>query len=1011
MVRRSVALALLCICALIAVPAMASADTPEIVEPQGSPPTNFDGWQAGTCLKDVITVETKEVHCGPNTGGLFFKQAGGHPPVGFTQYTIQHEPLAEIPSPPAPAKGLFVAPIKEPEVNKTIKTLRVDLPPGLTVNPNATPTKCNFKTEFLNSPSAGKFAPLCKAETQVGVEEVTAVTNVNNVELEIAKGVKIPVPKGFVVPPTEGLTKVPVYNLTPNEGEPALFGFVVAGEEVVLLKTEVAWQSDFHESFTIELPNSAAVSKPGLTTLISRLINNGNAGNGTYINNPTTCFNPAEAQYEHLYSTWFRAESYGVPNPSFPNGSTPIESKVVETNPVTGASNPVQQVGCENVPFTPGLAVDAGTPGVDSPAPATVETTLKYLTGAESPVQESHLRKAVVALPEGMGLNPSGSVGLGECTDAQFKKGQRTYSNECPANSQIGTVTIESPPLERPLTGNIYVGTQKSSNPESGEEFRLLVEAKEPKEGIDVRLVGNTAANATTGQLTTTFDEKEVGELAGALPEGLPQVPFTSVKLKFGGPNLVLTSPSTCESQATGQMEPWSQPGKSTAVSSTIKLSADPGGGSCPTSLGARKFAPSYTAASESTAAAQYSPFKVHIGRKDGEQEIKAVNVTLPKGLVGRLAGIPYCGEAEIAAAAASSGRAQQAKASCSSESAVGFVTTQAGTGDKPLSLNGVAYLAGPYRGAPISLAIITPAVSGPFDLGTVVVRVALNINPLTAQVNAVSDPIPNVFGGVKLDIRSIDLNMNRYKFTLNPTGCEAGATAGTINGGGSNPASSSSWSSYAVSAAFQATGCTGLGFKPEFHARISGPTTRAKNPQIRVVVKAKPGQANIARTALNLPHSLFLDQGHIKTVCTRVQLAAQQCPQNSIYGHAEAGSPLLKQKLKGPVYLVSSKHKLPDLLADLRGQINIQLDGVISSKHGGLKTVFNNTPDVPIKSFVLNMRGGKKSLLQNSANLCKGPQLAILNMKGQNGKTVKNNKLRLNVASCGGKKKTNKKK
>jgi hypothetical protein len=1001
MVKRSVALALLCIGVLFAVPALASADTGEIVEPQGNPPSNTDGWQAGTCLTDEPVAGEPKVHCGPSTGGAFFKQAGGHPPVGFTQYTIQHEPFTPI------GGGAFVAPIKEPEVNKTIKTLRVDLPPGLTVNPNATPAKCEVADFKRVIPGIG-IVPNCAPATQVGTEEVTAVTNVNGIPLELnpvgEPGVKTPVPKGFVVPPTTNVTKVPVYNLAPSKGEPALFGFVVAAKEEVFLETEVAWQSDFHESFTIRLPNTSAVSEPGLATLISRLINKGTSGNGTYINNPTTCFNPAEAAFEHLYSTWFRAESYGVPNANFPVGSTPIESKVVET--VGGVAKPVQQIGCENVPFTPGLNVDAGTAAVDSPSPATVEATLKYLTGAESPIQESHLRKAVVALPEGMGLNPSGSVGLGECTDAQFKKGQRTYDNECPANSKIGSVTIESPPLERPLVGDIYVGTQKSSNPQSGEEFRILVEAKEPEEGIDVRLVGNTAANATTGQLTTTFNEKEVGELAGALPEGLPQVPFTSVKLKFDGPKLVLTSPSTCDTTATGQMEPWADPGKNVSVSSSIKLTGDPGGGGCPSSLGARKFQPSYSAASDSTAAAKFSPFKVHIGRPDGQQEIKAVNVTLPKGLVGRLAGIPYCGEAEIAAAAASSGRAQLAKPSCSSNSAVGRVTTVTGTGSAPLSLNGTAYLAGPYKGAPLSLAIITPAVSGPFDLGTVVVRVALNINPLTAQVNAVSDPIPNVFGGVKLDIRSIDLNMDRFQFTLNPTNCAAQATAGTINGGGSNPANAANWSSYAVSSPFQATGCKGLGFKPTFNARISGPTTRAKNPQIRVVVKARKGDANIARTALNLPHSLFLDQGHIKTVCTRVQLAAKQCPQNSIYGHAEAGSPLLKQKLKGPVYLVSSKHKLPDLLADLRGQINIQLDGVISSSHGGLKTVFNNTPDVPLKSFVLNMRGGKKSLLQNSTNLCKSPQLAILNMKGQNGKVVKNNKLRLNIASCGGKKK-----
>jgi hypothetical protein len=262
------------------------------------------------------------------------------------------------------------------------------------------------------------------------------------------------------------------------------------------------------------------------------------------------------------------------------------------------------------------------------------------------------------------------------------------------------------------------------------------------------------------------------------------------------------------------------------------------------------------------------------------------------------------------------------------------------------------------------------------------------------------------VFGGVKLDIRSIDVNVNRHNFMVNPTNCAASAVAGTINGGGSNPASAAAWSSYAVSTPWQATGCNKLGFKPSFNVRISGGTTRAKNPQLRAVVKARSGDANIARTALNLPHSLFLDQGHIKTVCTRVQLAAKECPQGSIYGYAEASSPLLKQKLKGPVYLVSSKHKLPDLLADLNGQINIQLDGVISSNHGGLKTVFNNTPDVPLKTFILNMRGGDKSLLQNSTNLCKSQQLAILNMKGQNGKVMKTNKLRLNIAGCGGGKK-----
>jgi hypothetical protein len=979
---------------------MAQADTGEIIQPQTEPPTAANGWQATTCKTDEPVVGEPKIKCSPQTPGAFYTQAGGHPPIGFTQYIIKHgESTGKV----EPA-GITIPTVPISELPKrSIKTLRVDLPPGLTVNPNATP-KCalaDFETIVGGKPN-------CPETAIVGREEITLVTTVGGV----VPAPSPPFPAGQTLPagtpiePSEALgTKIPVYNIEPKKGEPALFGFVAAGKEEVFLETEVAWQNDFHESFRIKLPEP----EPPFATLASRLVNFGQeagnvgllkAGNGTYINNPTTCESPT--QFPTLFSTWFRAESYGEPNPTFPTGSTPFEAKVESS---TGEL--IQQTGCDAVPFTPGINVDAGTPAVDSPSPATVETTLKYMTGTESAVQESHLKKAIVALPEGMGLNPAGSVGLGECTNAQFKKGVRTYANECPANSKIGTVQIDSPPLAKPLTGDIYVGTQQSSNPESGEMFRILVEAKEEDEGIDVRLVGNVSANKETGQLTTTFNEKQVGELAGALPEGLPQVPFTSVKLKFDGAKSVLTSPSTCTSEATGQMEPWARPGQQVSVASKLTLSSDPAGGACPTSLGARKFTPSYTAKSESSAAGKYSPFKITIGRTDGQQELKVVNVTLPKGLVGRLAGIPYCGEAGIAAAAASSGRAQLAKPSCSDESVIGPVTTVSGTGNSPLVLGGKAYLAGPYKGAPLSLAIVTPAVSGPFDLGTVVVRVALNVDPMTAQINAVSDPIPNVFGGVKLDIRSIDVNVNRHNFMVNPTNCAAGAVAGTINGGGANPALATAWSSYAVSAAYQATGCSKLAFKPTLHARITGGTTRAKNPKIRVVVQARKGDANIARTALNLPHSLFLDQGHIKTVCTRVQLAAKQCPKNSIYGHAEASSPLLKQKLKGPVYLVSSKHTLPDLLADLNGQINIQLDGVISSKHGGLKTVFNNTPDVPLKSFTLEMKGGDKSLLQNSENLCKSPQNAILNMKGQNGKVVKTNKLRLNVASCGGKKKS----
>ncbi|MGN6814757.1 MAG: hypothetical protein ACTHK3_01560 [Solirubrobacterales bacterium] len=985
----------MCLGVLLVLPALAQADTTDIIEPQHEPPTNADGWQAGTCKTDE---PAPGVHCGPQTPGAFYTRAGGHPPIGFTQYIIQHEGVTPLPHPPFP-EGSVAAPIKKPEEDREIKTLRVDLPPGLTVNPNATPEKCSLEAFENTVEISGEtfHVPLCTPATKVGEEEVTLVTDEENFPFPGT-------PRGFVIPPSaENGTKVAVYNLQPHEGEPALFGFVVGGEEEVFLKTQVAWESDFHESFTIELPPSgrAPEAKP-LATLISRLINFGaSTGDGTYINNPTTCFDPS--QFEHLYSTWFRAESYGEPDPNFPFGSRPVEAKVESS---TGEL--IQQEGCGEVPFEPGVEVEPGTKEIDSPAGPTVSTTLNYLTGEEGEQQESHLRKAAETLPQGMGLNPSGAQGLQACSDAQFKKGVRTYANECPAASKVGTVEIESPPLERPLQGDVYVGEQKSRDPQSGEEFRILVEAKEEKEGVDARLVGNVKANPNTGQLTAVFNEQEVGELAGKLPEGLPQVPFTSVRIHFDQAKAVLTSPPTCSpATTTGEMTPWARPDEVVKISSEpFTLSTDPNGGSCPKTMAERKFSPSYKANTDSTKGGAFSPFHVRIARTDGQQELKVVNVILPKGLTGKLAGIPYCSEAAITAAAANSGAAEKAKPSCSTESQIGTVETVSGTGKNPLHLGGTAYLAGPYKGAPLSLVTVTPALAGPFDLGTVVVRVALNVNPETAQINAVSDVIPDVFGGVKLDLRTINLDINRNQFMVNPTNCAAQATTGTINGGGADPTNPAAFSSFAINDPFQATECNKLGFKPKLKVQLFGPTKRAKNPRLKATLTARKGDANIARTALTMPHSLFLDQRHIGTVCTRPQLASHACPKASVYGNAEAKSPLLSGKLKGQVYLVSSSHKLPDLLVDLRGQVEIYLRGVISSKHGGLKTVFNNTPDVPVSKVVLNMKGGKKSLLRNSANICAKPQRAVLNIKAQNGKKVKNNKFKLNIASCKGQKK-----
>lgn len=954
MVRRLIACAVMALWLVAAVP-VAQADTQDLIEPQNEPPTAVDGWQAGNCTEEGAT------KCSPETPGRFYRLAGGHPQFGFTQYILKHKVIAP---------GL----LEEPE--KEIEKLRVDIEPGFSVNPQAT-VQCPLETFEVDETK-------CPAESEVGQEEVTVALN-----LEIPNPFPPPpatLPKNYVVAPNPALgTLVPLYNLEPKEGEPARLGFKVgtgAEKEAVYLETEIEWEGDYHESFTIETPPASPLFK----TLKSRLVSFGRSGNGTYLTLSTTCFNTELPPHEHEYSTFFRAEERGEKRPDFPNGLTEVEAT---TTLPPGSVH----TGCAKVPFDPELAVSPGATEVDSPAGPTVNTELPFLEEEEGQA-ESQLRNADITLPQGMGLNPSGAKALQSCSDAQFGEGSRNEASGCPAASIIGTAEVETPPLPPgTLKGPVYLGQQLSRDPASGEEFRLFVEAKSKRYGIDARLTGHTAADPKTGQLTTSFKET-------------PQVPFESVKLHFDGSKSVLTSPPTCApATASGTFEPWSTPASTRNRTSTFAMSKAPGGGACPTTLDGRPFAPAYTAKSDSTKANAYSPFRVNINRTDGQQELKKVDVTLPKGHAGNLSGIPYCPEDAIATARASSGAAEQASPSCPNASQIGTVSTTSGTGPSPLTLGGKAYLAGPYRGAPLSLVTVTPAVTGPFDLGNVVVRVALFIEPETAQVHAVSDEIPDVYGGVKLDIRAIDVNVDRTKFMHNPTNCAKQATAGFINGGGANPTDPAAWSSYAVSSPFQATGCKGLSFKPKLHTRLfggKGTTTRGKHPKLRAILEGNEKDANVLRTALAMPHALFLDQGNIRTVCTRPQLASGTCPKAAIYGHAQAKSPLLGHALKGPVYLVSSKHELPDLLADLRGQVNIQLRGVISSKHGGIKTVFNNTPDVPVSKFILRMEGGKKKgLLVNSRNLCKGPLSSVMNIKGQNGKKVKNNKLPLKVSGC----------
>ena len=745
-----------------------------------------------------------------------------------------------------------------------------------------------------------------------------------------------------------GPISFPVYNLVPPAGHPALFGFRVGIEGIpvanVYLVADVEWAGDYHEGFTIsEIPNS-------LPLIRNRLVFEGTKG-GNFLTNPSPCNGPT--------TTSLKVDSYQAPGSFLSYLTTP----------------PAVVDGCAAVPFAPTVTATVNGAPADSSANVSATLNIPQHPGANE-LSSSTVNKVSATLPRGVGLNPATAPGLEFCPNARFPLKSKAAVT-CPPKSQVGTVSIETPVLPAgSLTGPVYLAPQESRDPTSGKEFRIFLDAISERYGVQVRLEGKVSANPATGQLTATF-------------ENAPQVGFSSVTLNFTGtpthPIPPLSSPPICTSTAVSQITPWSTLKPVATAPTNLTLTSAPNKQPCAKTMAERPFKPGFTAKPVSNQVATYTPYQLQITRPEGQQEIKGLYITLPPGATAKLAGVPYCPQSAINAATTKSGKEEEAKASCPSESKIGTATVLAGTGASPLKIEGKAYLAGPYKGAPLSLVVATPAVAGPFDLGNVVVRAPLNLNTETAQIVA-SAEIPDVFGGTKLDIRSILVNVNRKEFTLNGTNCNASATSGSILGGGADPTVAGSWLSVPVSDPSQGVGCNNLKFKPKLHLKLSGATVRNKHPKLRAALVTKEGQANVARASVALPHAVFLDQSSLATVCTRVQFAASQCPKKSIYGHARAFSPLLDKPLEGPVYLRSSNNTLPDMVAHLAGQVTIDLDGRIDSYKGGIRTTFDKVPDVPVSKFVLTLPGGKHGLLINSTSLCKKPVKGIVQLKGQNG-------------------------
>jgi hypothetical protein len=823
-----------------------------------------------------------------------------------------------------------------------LREVNTALARGIVIDPQSVP-RC--KEVELESPSR------CPAATQVGTVRVTlSLTGSPYKEF------------------------VPIFNMVPPPGYPASLGFEVLEVAYIHLLGRVRSNGDYGLSGDVEnIP--AKVGALGTEVTLW-----GSPTDESHDSVREPCITDGGSCAVERRDTAFLS----LPSSCSGNASDNVlrikswEGRSAEAGfPLTDLSGAAERVsGCNSLRFEPTVEAQPTTDVSDSPS------GLRFRLHQPQDLKYDHrstanLKDTKVTLPVGMSLNPAAGDGLEACTQAELGS-NGAEPPHCPEASKIGTVEVKTPLLADPLPGSVYLA-KPFDNPFSS-LLAIYLAIDDEQTGVVVKLPAKVEADPVTGQLTTTVEES-------------PELPLEDVSLDlFKGARAPLTTPLACGTHtAVADLTPWSAPeGATVERSDSFQTSVAADEGDCPASEAAAPDAPTFSAGTVEPSAGAFSPFTLKVTRADGSQRLTSIDTTLPEGLVGRLAGIPYCSDGAIAQAESRShpdeGMLERQNPSCPLASEVGVVNVSAGSGPSPIYVQGHAYLAGPYKGAPLSLAIVTPAVAGPFDLGTVVTRVALLVNLETAQIHAVSDPLPTVLYGIPLDVRSIALNLDRTDFTLNPTSCNPMAVTGS--------ATSATGSSAALSERFQVGGCSALAFKPKVKLQLKGQTKRSGHPALKAVVTfpKKGAYANIARAQVGLPHSEFLDQANLDKVCTQPQLKSDTCPAKSIYGHAKAWTPLLEKPLEGPVYLgVGFGHKLPDVVADLNGQIRILLHGrVDTTKHDGIRNTFEVVPDAPVSRFVLEMKGGKKyGLLQNSENICRKTQKASARFVAQNGKAA----------------------
>ncbi len=859
-------------------------------------------------------------------------QAGGHPDFTIA-LSLKREPNNELPAPTRDA--IF------------------ELPPGLLANPSAVPV-CSVERFVSTDVNNSGNATGCPQGSQVGITEVEVFNKGGSLRL------------------TE-----PVYNIAPRFGEPARLGFF-ATSFPILVDARLRSDGDYGATAVAE-GVSALVPLLSATTELWAVpadeshdsqritpyeaIHNGGAPetpNGKrssglvpkpFMLNPTRC---GVAQGVNIAAT-----SYALPG---------LRSEIFAP---LGAN-----VGCGLLDFSPQMSVAPTTSHAETSSGLDIELDFPG-DGFEHPnlPVESEQKRVEFTLPEGVTVNPSQAVGLGVCTEADYvrEKFDSGPNEGCPEASKIGSITAKSPLLEETAEGGLFVA-KPYANP-FGTLIALYIVLKIPERGIVVKLPVKVEPDLRTGQLTSTV-------------EGIPQLPVSSFRLHFReGARSPLVTPPRCGSYvSTANLSAWG--GQLATIHPSFQITTGIDGGPCPS--GTPPFIPGFTAGTLNNSARAYSPFDLRLTRRDGDQDLTRFSATLPPGVVAKLAGVSQCPDSAIETAKANTGKAEKVSPSCPASSEIGSVLAGAGVGEVLTYASGKLYLAGPYRGAPLSVVAIVPAVAGPFDIGTVVTKEALRLNPRTGVVTAdgaQSDPLPHILAGIPLKVRDVRVETDRPDFTLNPTSCDPSQATATLWAGGNDVFSSADDSSLSLASRFQAANCSRLGFGPRLSLRLKGGAKRGGHPALRGVFRPRPGDANLAGLVLRLPHSAFLDQAHIRTICTRVQYAAEACPREAVYGHARAFTPLLDKPLEGPIYLRSSDHELPDFVADLHGLVDVEAVARIDSENGGIRTTFTDVPDAPLSEVVVLMQGGKKGLIVNSTDLCSNEHRAKARLTGHNAK------------------------